>query len=65
MATLRFYIPEQEFEFDIEDEQQLEGFRQAVIDDENGDFYALMEMADTWTGDVHSAIDIDIEFVDD
>lgn len=65
MATLRFYIPEQEFEFEIEDEQQLEDFRQAVIDEEGGDSYALMEMADMWTGDVHSAIDIDIEFVDE
>lgn len=65
MATLRFYIPEQEFEFDIEDEDALEGFRQAMVEDEAGDPYALMEMADMWTGDVHSAIDIEIDFVDE
>lgn len=65
MAKLKFYIPEQVFEFDIDDEDQLEEFRQAAIDDENGDPYALMEVADIWTGDVHSGIDIDIEFVDE
>lgn len=62
MGTLRFYIPEQTFEFDIDDPAALVGFSQALAEDEAGDPYALMEMADVWTSDVHSAIDIEIEY---
>lgn len=66
MARLVFTIPEQTFSFDIEDGDQLDMFRQAIIDEESGaDPYGLMDAADMWTSDVHSGIDIDIEFIDE
>lgn len=65
MAKLVFYIPEQTYSFDIEDDDQIAMFRQAVIDDEAGDPYVFMEAADIWTSDVHSAIEMEVDFEDD
>lgn len=59
MAKLVIYIPEQRYEFDLDD-NSAERFRAALADTDNE--WAFEDMADSWVSDVH--VEMESEFVD-